>query len=148
HHTIFSVPLMREGEAIGAIALRRLETRLFTERQAALLRTFADQTVIAIENVRLFRELEARNHDLIEALAQQTATAEILRVISTSPTDLQPVLDAVVTSAARVCDAQDAEIYYLTAEGLKVAAHSGPIRAAMGRLIPVVPGTVAGRAVL
>ena len=89
--TILSVPLMREGVAIGSIQIRRTEARLFTERQVALLETFADQAVIAIENVRLFKELEARNRDLTETLEQQTATSEILRVISSSPTDVQPV---------------------------------------------------------
>jgi two-component system NtrC family sensor kinase len=89
--TILCVPLMREGVAIGSFSLRRTEVQLFTDRQVALLETFADQAVIAIENVRLFKELEARNADLTEALDQQTATAEILRVISGSPTDVQPV---------------------------------------------------------
>jgi len=80
------VPLLQEGAAIGVIALRRTEAILFTEQQVTLLETFAAQAVIAIENVRLFKELEARNHDLTEALEQQTATAEILSVIAGSPT--------------------------------------------------------------
>src|SRR5262249_14098411 len=93
--SILSVPLIREGVAIGAIVLRGTEARLFSERQVALLQTFADQAVIAIENVRLFKELEARNSALTDAhaqisesLEQQTATAEILSVISGSPTDV------------------------------------------------------------
>src|SRR5262249_36131072 len=93
-----SVPLLKEDVAIGAIAARRTEARLFTERQVALLQTFADQAVIAIENARMFTELEERNRALAEAhaqvtesLEQQTATAEVLRVISSSPTDVQPV---------------------------------------------------------
>src|SRR5207249_6303126 len=93
--TILSVPLMREGVALGTIQLRRTEARLFTNGQVTLLQTFADQAVIAIENVRLFKELETRNRDLTESLEQQTATSEILRVISSSPTDVQPVLDAI-----------------------------------------------------
>src|SRR5262249_39504030 len=100
HRTVLSVPLMgKDGLAIGTIIVRRSEVRLFTERQVALLQTFADQAVIAIENVRLFRELESRNRDLTEALDKQTATSEILRVISQSPTDVQPVFDAIVRNA-------------------------------------------------
>src|SRR5262249_45006668 len=89
--TILSVPLVRESVAIGAIILRRTEARLFSERQIALLKTFADQAVIAIENVRLFTELQTSNRDLTKALDTQTATSDILGVISRSQTDLQPV---------------------------------------------------------
>ncbi len=103
--TILSVPLLREGVPLGAIILRRTEVQPFSDKQIALLQTFADQAVIAIENVRLSKELEAKNHDLTEALDQQMATSEILRVISSSPTDVQPVLQAVAENAARLCDA-------------------------------------------
>jgi GAF domain-containing protein/DNA-binding response OmpR family regulator len=123
HRTVLSVPLIREaGVAIGSIQLRRPETRLFTERQVALLQTFADQAVIAVENVRLFKELEARNQDLTESLDRQTATAEILRVISSTRTDLQPVFDAIVQSAVRLCAAAAGLIYLLEGEWLSTAA--------------------------
>ena len=104
------VPLMREDSVIGVISIRRLEVHPFSEKQIELVKTFADQAVIAIENVRLFKELQARNAEINEALKQQTATAEILRVISSSPTDIQPVLNAVAENATRVCEAADAGV--------------------------------------
>src|SRR6516162_970508 len=93
YRTILSVPLMREGVAIGAIVLRRSEARLFSERQIALLKTFADQAVIAIENVRLFEAEQQRTRELSESLEQQTATSEVLKVISSAAGDLKPVFD-------------------------------------------------------
>jgi GAF domain-containing protein len=146
--TVLSVPLLREGVALGVIAIRRTEVRPFTEHQVALLRTFADQAVIAIENVRLFTELQERNRELSQALEQQTTTGEILRVISRSPTDIQPVLDAVAESAMRLCAAYDAIILRLEGNELRRVAHYGPIPAPPNVVVPLTRETVGGRTVL
>jgi GAF domain len=102
--TTLTVPLLREGTSIGVIIIRRVEVRPFSDTQITLLQTFADQAVIAIENVRLFKELEARNHDLTRALDQQTATSDILRAISASPIDVQPVFEAIARNSVRLCN--------------------------------------------
>src|SRR4029077_13053831 len=99
HRTILSVPLLQEGNSIGTFTLRRLEVNPFTEKQIALLQTFADQAVIAIGNVHLFEEVQARTRELSEALTYQTGSANILRVIASSPTDINPVLNSIVESA-------------------------------------------------
>jgi signal transduction histidine kinase len=137
---------VREGVAIGAIIMRRDEVRLFSDKQVALLETFARQAVIAIENVRLFTELQQRNAEVTEALEQQTATAEILRVISASPTDVQPVLDVVAENAARVCGATDALIRRVDGDRLPRVAHFGTLDSIDAP--PLTRTSVAGRAIL
>ena len=127
YRTTLVTPLMRQDLPIGAIIIRRMEVRPFTDKQIDLLKTFADQAVIAIENVRLFKELEERNTELREALEHQTATAEVLGIISRSPTDVQPVLDAIVESAARVCGIDDVVLRLRDGDTMTVQAHFGPI---------------------
>ncbi|HSE86781.1 MAG TPA: GAF domain-containing protein [Candidatus Binatia bacterium] len=125
--TMLAVPLLREGTAIGVITIWRDFVESFTDRQIELVKTFADQAVIAIENVRLFKELQERNAELREALEHQTATAEVLSIISRSPTDVQPVLNAIVESAARVCGIDDVVLRLQEGTRLLPRAHFGPI---------------------
>ena len=129
--TILVTPLVLDDEVIGHITIRRTEVRPFSDSQIKLLETFADQAVIAIENVRLFKEIQERNAELREALEHQTATAEVLGIISRSPTDVQPVLDAIVESAARVCGIDDVVLRLIEGGMEVVGAHFGsvPIRA-------------------
>jgi two-component system, NtrC family, sensor kinase len=131
--TRLAVPLLREGVALGAILIRRMEVRPFTDKQVALLQTFADQAVIAIENVRLFEEIQERNAELREALEHQTATAEVLGIISRSPTDVQPVLEAIVESAARVCGIDDLGLRLREGNNFVSRAHFGPLAVPVDR---------------
>jgi GAF domain-containing protein len=148
------VPILREGHAVGTINVHRTEAGPFPERQIALLKTFADQAVIAIENVRLFKELEARNRDLTETLEQQTATGEILRVISSSPTDVQPVFDTIVRSAVRLCDGLFGAVNMFDGEMVQrpVATHNytSAALATVERMYPMRPSRqqLTGRAIL
>jgi GAF domain-containing protein len=122
---IVAVPMLRDGEAVGGIVAWRSEPEPFSDKQIELLQTFADQAVIAIQNVRLVNELKARNDDLSETLAQQTATSDILRVISRSPTDVLPVFDTIARSAAQLCEAEFCFVYRFTEGHLHFAAQHG-----------------------
>jgi GAF domain-containing protein len=120
--TALAVPLLRENETIGVMVLTRSQVRPFTDKQIQLVTTFADQAVIAIENARLLNELRQRTADLSESLEQQTATSEVLKVISSSPGDLQPVFSAMLESAARLCDASFGNIFRWDDDALRLVA--------------------------
>src|SRR5262249_48626633 len=136
--SVVSVPMLQDERAVGAISVGRGEPGRFSDKQVALLKTFADQAVIAIENVRLFQELK-------ESLEQQTATSEILGVIASSPTDIQPVLDTIAQSAARVCGSDDATIRLVEGDTVSLVAHYGTISPGVARrpLSWHTPGTEA-----
>jgi signal transduction histidine kinase len=146
--SMLTVPMIRHAHPVGVITVTRRSPGAFSEDEIALLQTFADQAVIAIENVRLFTELQTRNREVTEALEQQTATAEILRVISSSPTNVQPVLDAVATNAARICAASDALIFQVEGGKIHRLAHFGSLPYILPESRPLDHGSISARAVL
>ena len=143
-----TIPMFQGGEPIGGITVVRREPGLFSDAHIQLLITFADQAIIAIENVSLFKELQEKNSALAESLEQQTTTAEILRVISTLPTNLQRVLDTIASNAARVCGAYDATVVLREGDLTRRVAHHGPIAADYAIQRPLSAAFVANRAII
>jgi two-component system, NtrC family, sensor kinase len=153
YRSVLCVPMLRDGQPIGAITLAGAEARPFPDEQVELLKTFADQALIAIENVRLFKELEARNRDLTAALEQQTATSEILRVISSSPMDVQPTFEAIAAAATTLCAAENAGVFLFDGELIHFVAHhrwTAEDLDAIRQVFPRPPGggSVTARAIL
>src|SRR5262249_22430461 len=150
--TVLGQPLIRDGKAIGVIQIRRADVRPFTDRQIELLKTFADQAVIAIENTRLFEEVQARTKELQESLDRQTATSEVLGVISRSPNEVQPVLDTIVATAGRLCQAERAIVWRLEGETFRVVAHHGlpeeRVESLYSARMPLSRESMSGRAAL
>src|SRR5262245_27842263 len=147
--SVLQVPMRRQGQVIGVLGITRTEPGAFADDEIALAQTFADQAVIAIENVRLFKELQTRNQDLTTALDRQTTTADVLRIIAQSPTELQPVLDAIATSAMRLCEASDGVIERLEGDRFYNAAHAGTqMKGLVGLPLPLTPRFPGGRAIL
>src|SRR5262249_42579930 len=125
--TLLCVPMLKENQLIGAIVIYRKEVRPFTDKQVELVKNFAAQAVIAIENTRLLRELRQRTDDLSEALEQQTATSEVLQVISSSPGELEPVFQAMLENATRLCEANFGNLFVCEGNVFRsVAVHSPP----------------------
>src|SRR5262245_50985481 len=149
--TMLGVPLLREGTPIGAISLQRKIVKPFTTKQIELAATFADQAVIAIENVRLFEAEQQRTRELSESLEQQTATAEVLHVISSSPGELEPVFHAMLENATRVCGSNFGTLYLREGEAFRAVSMHGAtpdyLQARLGQLVHPGPGTGLGRAV-
>src|SRR5262249_2547765 len=150
--TALGVPLIHAGEAVGVILIRRTEVRPFTDRQIELLKTFADQAVIAIENTRLFEEVQARTKELQDSLDRQTATSEVLGVISRSPNEVQPVLDTIAATAQRLCQAERTVVWRLEDETFRAVAHCGHpeerVEPLYSARMPVSRGSMLGRATL
>src|SRR5262249_7701090 len=132
------VPLLREGILIGVLGLAREMVRPFTDKQIELVQTFADQAVIAIENVRLFDEVRARTRELSEALEQQTATSEVLGVISSSPGELDGVFKAMLGNATRICEAKFGALFLCEADAFRMVSTHG-LTPAVAEKLPAGP---------
>src|SRR3974377_404592 len=122
---VLAVPLLRDGQPVGALSVAKAEPVPFSDRQIQLLNTFADQALIAIENVRLFGAEQARTRELSEALEQQTATSEVLKVISSSPGKLEPVFQAMLENAVRICDAKFGSLFRFDGQAFRFVAEVG-----------------------
>src|SRR5262245_25232101 len=140
YRTVLGVPMLRDEELVGVLCLFRPVVRPFTDKQIELVETFADQAVIAIENVRLFDEVQARTRDLSEALERQTATSEVLQAISSSPGELEPVFNSMLENATRICEAKFGNLLLYEGDAFRIVAMHGapPEWDALRRREPVI----------
>ena len=147
--TILVVPMLKESDLVGTVSIYRQEVRPFTDKQIALVQNFAAQAVIAIENTRLLNELRQRTDDLTGSLDRQTAISEVLGVISSSPSDLQPVFQAIVESTARLCEADNASIFQVEGDGVRLVANYGQVSIfRLGEPRPISSGSLSGRVLI
>ncbi|MFZ1097393.1 MAG: GAF domain-containing protein, partial [Xanthobacteraceae bacterium] len=145
--TVLLVPILKDGEPIGYLSIYRREVHPFDDRQIELLVSFAAQAVIAIENTRLLNELRQRTADLTEALEQKTATSEVLKIISSSPGELEPTFFAMLESAARICEAHNTSIFLRDGDDVVTYAQSGSLpHTPIGYRTPLTQALVTGRA--
>ncbi len=150
YRTVLAVPMIKEGELIGAFTILRQQVRPFTDKQIELVENFANQAVIAIEKTRLLSELRQRTDDLTDALEQQTATSEVLKVISSSPGALEPVFEAMLANATRVCEAKFGVLYLFEGDAFRAVALHGASPASFIEarrrhpLVPIIPGPRSG----
>ena len=151
NETFMGVPILADEKVIGAVSVQSYKQNAFNADDLRLLQTLANSMSVALENARLFEEVQKRNREITEALEQQTATSEILSVIAGNPTDIQPVLKAVAEKAARLCNSYDAAIVRVDGDRYRIVAHWGPVPIPQGNLGPGVPldkGSVTGHALL
>ncbi len=149
NESFLGVPILLDGRAIGGVSVQSYQKHAFDQGDLQLLQTLANSMSAALQNARLFDEVQNRNAEISEALERQTATSEILRVIADSPTDIQPVLETVAKNAARLCEANDVQIYKVDSSMLRQVTHYGPLPALQdGEALPLTPGLITGRAVL
>src|SRR5262249_11166206 len=149
YRTILALPLLHDGIAIGAIMIRRTEVKPFGTKQVAVLKTFADQAVIAIENTRLFEAEQASKRELQESLEYQTATSDVLEVISRSPTDANPVFDSIAQSAANLCSAKFCHVFRFDGDLIHYAASNNSSLEQISRIsdrYPIAPGRASAAA--
>src|SRR5262249_6814224 len=133
--TLVHVPMLKQNAVLGVITIYRREVRPFTDKQIALLTSFASQAVIAIENARLLTELRDRTAELSESLEQQTATSEVLSIISSSPGELEPVFEAMLTNATRICEAKYGFLWLVEGDGFRPVAYHG-VSPALAHVFP------------